>query len=72
MTLTQHATRSLISFRPAELAHWLRALAHRLRVKRPADDTVAVTYLSTRRWSDATERELHRALQRRPQQLDRW
>jgi hypothetical protein len=71
MTLTQPATRRLVSFRPTGLAPWLRALAIRLLVSRQPDDTVAATYLSTRKWSDATERGLHSALERRPQQRHR-
>jgi hypothetical protein len=69
MILMQQATRSLISFRAAL---GLRALAHRLFVSRPADDSEGATFLSTRKWSDQTERGLHSALARRQQQRHRW
>ncbi len=66
MAPMQIAVRTMIGFRPATVARWLRALASRLPVSRSADDTLAATYMTTRKWSDQTERGLHSALSRHP------
>jgi hypothetical protein len=69
MVLLQHTTRSLIGARPAIVAPWLRALASRLLVSRQPDDTLAASYLSTRKWSDHAERGLHAALEHHPRRI---